>query len=151
MSQKKKLILFGILSVFWSGVIFAFSLQPANQSAELSGGLLVYLLELLHRFTGFSVPPETVHSLFRKLAHFGEFFILGSFAFGFFYTWKKPVLFAVCYSALIALTDETLQFFTGEGRAMRFFDMGIDALGAVCAVLFFGLILHFWNHKRNKR
>ncbi len=136
MKSNKKALVWGIVTLVWTGVIFMFSLQPANQSANLSGGILTHILEWIYQWTGMVIPIEAVHNLFRKLAHFIEFFLLGLFAMQFFGAMKKRPLWAFGYGALIAVVDETIQFFTGAGRAMRFSDMVLDTFGVFVALLF---------------
>ncbi len=135
MKSKNKAILWGILTIVWTCVIFSFSLQPASQSANLSRGILAHILEWLDQWTGMVIPIEAVHNLFRKLAHFTEFFLLGLLAMQFFGAIKKRPLWTLCYGALIAVMDETIQFFTGAGRAMRFSDMVLDTFGVLFALL----------------
>ena len=135
MKHRQKSILFAVLTVLWTGVIFSFSLQPAQASSNLSGGLLQILLSWIHRFTTLQIPVSLAHHLIRKTAHFLEFFLLGTLAYktsGLF--WEKW-LPALIYGMLIAVTDETIQFFTGSGRAMRISDMLLDTAGVATAIL----------------
>ncbi|MBO5020620.1 MAG: VanZ family protein, partial [Clostridia bacterium] len=89
MKKPNKWWIYALLTLSWTGVIFAFSLQPANASANLSGGLLQRLLNLWYQWTNLQIPVDAVHRLFRKVAHFGEFFVLGTFAFFWFHKLKK--------------------------------------------------------------
>ena len=151
MKQSRKTVLFFILTLCWTGVIFSFSLQPATASAELSGGILSRLLELMFQLTGIRIPPDMIHNLFRKVAHFGEFFILGGFASLWLKNAKKPWLMPLFYCGSIALLDECLQFITGEGRAMRILDMGIDIFGAFAGILLINLVFYQFFRKRSKK
>ena len=141
MKTNKKAILFAILTLLWTGVIFAFSLQPANQSANLSGGILTRILAWIHQWTGVSIPLEMVHNLFRKLAHFAEFFLLGLFSGCFLKSVNRNVFYAMFYGSAIAVLDECLQLITGEGRAMRISDMALDASGVLVALLILWVII----------
>ena len=140
MKNIKKWMVYGLCTLVWTGIIFSFSLQNATRSASISGGLLSMLLSWWHSFTGIHIPMETVHTLFRKVAHLSEFFLLGIFSSLTVKHLKKTLWLSLGYCALVAITDESLQFFTGSGRAMRISDMGIDMAGAVLAVL---LVLFF--------
>lgn len=144
--QKILSVVLGVLTLLWTGFIFSMSLQPADQSKELSGGLLTVILGFLESLCSFAVSREFLHHLIRKLAHFGEFFILGGFSSGFLQAKKKPLRFALFYGALVALTDETIQFFT-DGRAMRVTDMAIDILGVSAAMMLLFLFV-LWDKKR---
>ncbi|MBQ7951320.1 MAG: VanZ family protein [Clostridia bacterium] len=134
MNRKKRLILQGGLTLLWTAVIFLFSLQPAKQSASLSGGLLQALLGWIYAVTTVEIPIALVHNLFRKMAHFAEFLVLGMFSGAFSNSLLEKRSPALIYGGAIALLDETLQFITGEGRAMRFSDMLIDFSGVLVAV-----------------
>lgn len=147
MKLKNKALLWGMAALIWTIVIFSFSLQPANQSANLSGGILTRLLEWLRQWTGLMVPLDTVHNLFRKLAHFCEFFLLGVFAGNFFSSVGKPRIRALGYGGVIAFLDESLQFFTGAGRAMRFSDMLLDTFGVLAAILFLRILEQIFTSK----
>ena len=150
MKQPKKWVLYALLTLAWTCVIFSFSLQPAKASSNLSGGMLQRLLDLWFSWTNIQIPLQTFHHLFRKAAHFGEFFLLGSFALGWFRGMKKGWLYAWFYCVFIAVSDETLQFFTGEGRAMRLSDMGIDILGAITGILAIYALCYLLSAKKQK-
>lgn len=144
----KKAWIWGICTLIFTGIIFSFSLQPASQSSGLSGGLLSRILQGFYTVTGWQIPTETVHHLFRKCAHFTEFFVLGIFAVHFTKAIRRSSLWAVGYGMLVAVLDECLQFLTGEGRAMQFSDMILDTFGVVCAVVIFAWI---WQCFRNRK
>ena len=116
-------------------MIFSFSMQTANQSGNLSGGILSRLLELFNDWFGVAIPMEQVHNLFRKAAHITEFFVLGVFACGCLKTGCNHIRYALIYGVFVAICDETIQFFTGGGRAMRLSDVGIDTFGFLLAML----------------
>ncbi len=146
MKSQKKALLFGVLTLLWTGVIFSFSLQPAKESASLSGGLLKCLLDWLDWLTGLQIPVSFAHFLIRKIAHFGEFFLLGIFSFqASKYLWQKRFP-ALIYGIVIAVCDEGIQYFTGGGRAMRVTDMLLDTFGVAAAVL-----LLVWFHRLSIR
>ena len=149
MKANKKTIIFAILTLIWTGVIFSFSLQPANQSAALSGGILTRILALIQSWTGIVVPIEIVHNLFRKLAHFAEFFLLGMFAGNFFKTIGRTVFYGLLYGGAIAVLDECLQFATQAGRAMRVFDMLLDIIGVLAALVILRFFLKIKSGKIN--
>lgn len=134
MNRTQKLILWSVLTLLWTAVIFLFSLQPAAQSASLSGGLLQTLLSWIYKITSVEIPIEMVHNLFRKAAHFAEFFVLGIASGNCSRNLFEKHFPALIYGGGIACLDETLQFITGEGRAMRFSDMLIDFSGVLLAV-----------------
>ncbi len=150
MKKTKKTLLYAILTLVWTGVIFAFSLQPANASASLSGGLLQRLLDFFFRLTTIKIQPETVHWLFRKFAHLGEFMVLGMLSYAWVRSLKKSRIFSLGYCVLVAVSDEIIQFFTGGGRSMRLTDMGIDTLGASLGIVVIS-VLSYLATKRKKK
>lgn len=122
-------------------VIFIFSNSLANgdQSSSLSGGVTAFINGVL---SSLGLPQLTEH-LVRKLAHFGEFALLGLSA-----TWclrsymahylrhlSLPLLFGL----LTAGIDETLQLFS-PGRCGSVVDMWID-FGGVCTGLLVAVLL----------
>lgn len=150
MKSQKKALLFAVLTVLWTGVIFSFSLQPAEASASLSGGLLQCLLDWFDWLTGLQIPVSVAHHLIRKAAHFGEFFLLGIFSFqASKYLWQKRFP-ALAYGILIAVTDEVIQFFTGGGRAMRVADMLLDTAGVAAAILILSFFQKMFTQRKHK-
>ncbi len=111
-------------------MIFFFSHQPANESAELS----ISVMNLVGKiFTNFI---ETIgHDSFRSLAHALEFCGLSFLLFNAFYqTFMKPyALLSFAVSVFYSLTDEVHQLFI-EGRAFQFFDLAIDAAGSLAGI-----------------
>lgn len=144
-----KAILFFVLIVVWICVIFHFSMQTAEVSSNVSRGLLTKILDTIYNITNFKTEVSTVHNLFRKLAHFTEFFILGILSVSFFVSLKSKPIYAVILGVCTAVTDETIQYFTSSGRAMRVTDMLIDTSGVIFATLIF---YFFWKlfYKKKK-
>lgn len=107
-------------AIAWAGLIFVFSAQPNL------------------RF----VPDEGLDFLVRKAGHMGVFGILalllwrsvaGTTA------WRRPWAWALALAVLYAIADE---FHQGgvTGRHAAALDVGIDAAGALVAVVAIGLI-----------
>jgi VanZ family protein len=95
--------------VVWAGVIFAFSSVPS-----LSTELGIW------------------DTILRKLAHLGEYALLGALLDR---ALRRPQLVvAVALAGLYAVTDEVHQLFV-EGRHGSPLDVGIDTLGALLGVL----------------
>ena len=130
------------LSFIWGN-----SLLPGPQSAEVSGGIMELLEELLE-----SVAPNGEH-LIRKLAHFSEFACLGLlFAWLFqilgqsrFHVFTMPLLFG----SMAALVDETLQVLTPE-RGPSVVDVWIDIAGVTTGILLLLLGLCLWQTRKSK-
>lgn len=135
-----------ILLVFWMALIFFLSAQIANDSTETTN----FVIDILYKlYKGLNIGDlsvldftEIVFKPVRKLAHFGEFAILGILMYLNVKEYKKNrvVLFALVLSALYALSDEIHQIFV-PGRACTFVDMCIDTSGALIGILLIHLIL----------
>ncbi len=103
--QKKYMYL--LITVFWLGVIFSFSLQPGEDSGDTSlsfGKLLVELLApgLSEELADLSqAKVEYLHHILRKCAHFTEYLVLGvltTITYGAFLNGKPQLLKAISQS-----------------------------------------------------
>ena len=124
------LVVFIVLTLAF---IWGNSLLDREQSTEVSMGLLDKIEPYLALF---GVEPEDDHIL-RKLAHFCEFGLLGlELA---LLVWLrcgmglKPLALATAASLAVAVTDETLQYFTG--RSCQLSDVLLDFSGAFCGIV----------------
>lgn len=135
--NKKQLFLFSCLTVLWILVIFTFSLQSGEESGQLSGGVVAWIVEFIcpENFTN-TVLLET---LIRKGAHFTEYFILGVLMSRTVRETKctRYILAPWCMGTIVACCDETIQLFSA-GRAGRIFDVMLDSSGVLtgCLILF---------------
>lgn len=122
-------------------MIFLFSAQSREQSAQLSGGITQKIIELLP----ISIPAdaveremfyENIHHIIRKCAHFTIYASLGfsaaaAFAsnmrrFRYMYTWLGGS--AVC--CLYSITDELHQSIV-DGRGAMVSDVVLDTFGGM--------------------
>ncbi len=116
--------------------IFSNSLPSIKESAEASGRLLKFINGLLDVFR---IPTMSSDVFIRKAAHFTEFFVLGGSLFGYTFFDKKSnftsAVNCAFFSCLIAMADETIQYFTGRGSMLL--DVWLDLLGAITAIIIF--------------
>jgi VanZ family protein len=114
-------LLVGWLPVIaWAGLIFVFSAQPNL------------------RF----LPDQTLDFLVRKAGHMGVFGILALLLWHALATttaWRRPWVWALGLAVLYAVTDEFHQGFVA-GRHESAVDVGIDAAGALIAVVGAGIV-----------
>jgi VanZ family protein len=106
--------------IAWAGLIFAFSAQPNL------------------RF----VPDQNLDFLVRKAGHMGVYGILALLLWHALATttaWRRPWAWALVFAVLCAATDEFHQGFVA-GRHESAIDVGIDAAGALIAVVAVGII-----------
>ena len=151
-SLNKQKIIYGVLLAVWMTFIFVMSAQPAQQSSQLSGGLVSKIVAVIYpNFSSLlsaeqSSITHTVTFIVRKAAHFSEYFILGVLGFFVANTYQKykfslRALSATLFCVLYAASDEIHQFFV-PGRACRFLDICIDAAGSVAAIVLLAVILY---------
>lgn len=123
--------------------ILANSLTPASQSAEESRSVLDILLSFF---------PFLTHHAVRKLAHLAEYALLGAhFA-------LAPLVLPSSYAYLvafvscvpIALLDEGIQRFV-PGRGASLWDVLIDCVGYLLALLFIFALLLLYSKRKDKR
>ena len=135
--KKKKLWLWLLLTFLWMGLIFWQSSRTATESRAESLGLLYYVQKIF---------PWMTHTLLRKLAHFGEYAVLGWLLTGALYRAKNFLLLKPLAAGLfLALCDETLQLFVA-GRGSQVRDIWIDLAGITTGTLI--LWLYYRLRKR---
>ncbi|MCC8014722.1 MAG: VanZ family protein [Eubacterium sp.] len=128
------------LTAFMLFFIFFMSSFNGDDSSELSSSLLDVILQLLSRF---GIGEILTEHMLRKLAHFTEYFVLGSLIFGdwagFGLKAKRCFVFSLPLGFLIACLDEMSQFLS-EGRTPMVKDVFIDFSGFFIACLIITLI-----------
>ena len=138
---KRALRIFMLLTLCF---IWGNSLLGREESAELSSSFYRWLIE-------HGCPIKSEHVL-RKMAHFGEFGLLGMELSGLTFLRdgfrRRPGMLAALAALLIAAADETIQFFSG--RAARITDVLLDFSGALTGILFLSLLVFLiMNHHKN--
>ena len=138
----KKKYIYGILTIFWICIIFSFSLQPAEQSLQLSDGvgmlILKYILSELFEVSASWTEVEwsIFGTVIRKCAHFTEYFVLGILMMMTVkhtnITRKCLIGFVMC--VLVASMDETIQLFV-PGRAGMVTDVMLDSVGSLTGLM----------------
>lgn len=150
MKQKKShLIVSWLAVVAVAAVIFLFSAQDAEQSSDVSHGLLMQIRNLCADL--FDVPCSTgflfrtslsLDCLIRKLAHFFIYTVLGfccvNACYQTFSSSKRSFVLAFLFGSFYAVTDEIHQFFV-PGRSCQLTDVLLDSCGVACGLLLFGM------------
>lgn len=73
-----KAIVSWIAAILWMATIFLLSHQPANDSSKLSLGVLDFFMQSLSAMMPqVEMHADLLHTVVRKGAHFGAYFILG--------------------------------------------------------------------------
>ena len=153
---KKYILLF--LIILCLIFIFFNSFKNAEQS-RADSGRVVEIIEKVVDAVCQGNPPEKLDSflvtasrnVLRNYAHFLEFFILGILTMLYSYSKFKVAIFkrlsfVFLFCILIALIDETIQFFS-PGRAFELYDLLLDGLGSIIGVILI-LLLHKIKERR---
>lgn len=137
-------------------MIFFFSAQSGEDSAQTSSKIVKWLIALL--VSGYDAMAlaeqqqlfDVASLLVRKLAHFGEFALLGFLLRLLMQSYRLPKgpWLAWLAATLYAVTDEVHQLFS-VARGASVVDVGIDSLGAAAGVALACLVL--WANARRKQ
>jgi len=121
--------------IVWAGIIFVFSTEIFSGSN--TGGIIGSLLQKI--FPSMSGEDlDLIHSLVRKLGHFGEFFILAVLIMRALRKHSNDVGLAIALITLYAISDELHQSVV-PSRTASALDVLIDVFGGVCGTLWFRL------------
>ena len=143
-------IILGLLVFLTLAFIWGNSLLPRTESQEISRGLLAELCAALEH-VGLHIDPQNDHWL-RKLAHFGEFGMLGA-ELGLLLCLNRRQSvqgFVNCAFAglAVAVTDEALQLISNRGSQVQ--DVLLDFAGFLAGFLLCGLLCGIIGRKRPK-
>ncbi len=122
------IVLSWFLVLLCMAAIFKFSSQSGEESKELSEDILSKIVNAFGEIIG--------HNTLRKATHAAEYFFLAVLSFNAFaWTFSKPRPVFTCFVCLTySLTDEIHQHFV-PGRACRVFDLFVDSMGYLLAIL----------------
>ena len=135
----RKRILTIVLILVTIVFIWSNSLQSIPESQARSLGFLARIKPVLGIFVG---QDNVTDHLVRKLAHFTEYGALGCelallLALQKRVSWQ-PVVNCAFVAMVVALTDETIQIFTGRGSQVQ--DVWLDFAGSCTGILLVLLI-----------
>lgn len=149
-SRKRWNIVLVLLLVLTLAFIWGNSLLPRTESQEISRGLLAELCAALET-VGLHIDPQNDHWL-RKLAHFGEFGLLGAELCALLFLNRRARLqgFVNCAFAglVVAVTDEALQLISNRGSQVQ--DVLLDFAGFLTGLLLCGMIFGVSERNRPK-
>ena len=143
-------IILGLLVFLTLAFIWGNSLLPRTESQDIIRGLLAELCAALEH-VGLHIDPQNDHWL-RKLAHFGEFGLLGT-ELGLLLCLNRRQSvqgFVNCAFAglAVAVTDEALQLISNRGSQVQ--DVLLDFAGFLTGLLLCGLLCGIIGRKRPK-
>ena len=154
--RKRRVAYIGLIVLILATIVFIWSnsLQSIPESQTKSIDFLNKVKPLLGIFVG---TGNVTDHLVRKLAHFTEFGALGCelallLALRKRINWQS-VINSAFFAMTVALTDETIQIFSGRGSQVK--DVWLDFAGSCTGILFviviFGLIKVARNRKNKKQ
>lgn len=158
MKFEKKIIISWAAVILWMLLIFAFSAQPAVESEKVSMGVTAWIIRFFdHLAIIAGITPQWLDYMVRKSAHAAVFFVLAMLVVNAFLQAGvragRAFIFAFIVTFLYACSDELHQLAV-PGRACMLSDIGIDSIGAICALGLFGaaywLKIHKWNNFSEK-
>lgn len=138
--MKRKNFMAWLFVFVWMGLIFYLSHQSASESSQLSGGVVAFVLHILHTIIPQSIEVSAFHTFIRKGAHFFAYFILGILIYRALWGRWKNFFMALFIAFLYAVSDEVHQLFI-PGRSGEFRDVLIDSAGAATGILLYILLL----------
>lgn len=149
--RKRWNIVLVLMLVLTLAFIWGNSLLPRTESQEISRGLLAELCAALEH-VGLHLDPQNDHWL-RKLAHFGEFGLLGAelCTLLFLNRRARPQGFVNCAFAglAVAVTDEALQLISNRGSQVQ--DVLLDFAGFLAGLLLCGLVWMLGSKSREQK
>ena len=152
-------VLLWTLAVGWMAVIFAFSVQGADDSNQISGRVTRWLLTVFDtNFSNLSPAKQALRVMrcrvaVRKMAHFLIFAVQGVLCFAALSV-DLPLRHAfwatLGIGAMQGAFGEALQVFV-PGRSCELRDMCIDFAGVLLGAAFLLLILYWIQRKKLKK
>jgi VanZ family protein len=126
-----------LLPVLWMGVIFYFSHQNGDESSQVSGWFVDFVIRVAE-ILNLDITGWNLNLLVRKAAHFSIFAVLGFLLFLTLYINRQKLfsssVYAFAIGSIYGVFDEFHQYFV-PGRSCQLTDMLIDASGVMAAVL----------------
>lgn len=151
MNRKRTLtIVLIVLILATIAFIWSNSLQSIPESRARSLGVLAQIKPFIEIFVG---QNNVTDNLVRKLAHFIEYGVLGC-SLALMLILRKRVrrqqVINCAFAAMtVALTDETIQIFTGRGSQVK--DVWLDFAGSCTGILFvFAIVILIKAIRRRK-
>lgn len=134
-----------ILTILTISFIFYNSTRNGVESTNASNTVLIFLNNLLLNL-GININIQAI--VLRKLAHFAEFFLLGTFIMFTFESFTGKLLknlgYTLFFSLLVPVLDETIQLFS-VGRSSQVVDVLIDFFGAFTGIIYVIIFIYLKN------
>jgi len=134
-NRKRTIILLSWIAVLlWMLFIFNLSSQTADQSDQLSKGIVAVIVEMIEKVAhGFDLDTSGFNHFMRKFAHFFAYLVLGVLVMNALsqsgVRGLRACTFAIGICVLYAVSDEVHQLFV-PGRGGQAVDVLLDSVGA---------------------
>ena len=142
--------------LFWMAMIFFFSAQNAEQSGNMSSGLIVKIAELVLPGNLTSSDQHMLIAQFsfilRKTAHFSVYLVLGILVLNFLkeFRLKHILVIALIICCFYSISDEYHQTFV-PGRSGEVRDVCIDTAGAFTGISIGELVLYVLSERKKNK
>lgn len=147
----RTIVMLLLLTTF--ATIFKFSSQIAEESDDISNGVLRKIIDVFPYTKGLSEEikikmVEHGNPIIRKLAHFSIYALVGVWIMAFMSTFDirlyKKWIISMLVGVLYAASDEFHQSFV-PGRGPSIVDVGIDSLGVLTGILAVLIIISIYR------
>lgn len=138
------------LLVLHCTVIFFFSAQPANESSEVSQGLLQKILGIIPVTKMMSVEKMNfAEHILRKTAHFSLYSLLGVYAYlsASSLKFSRKIISSLGFCLVYAVSDEIHQMFS-PGRSCQMSDVILDFAGSMVGIFLTAFAIYIIKKKK---
>ena len=146
-------ILFLILIIANSVIIFGFSSQNGEESGSLSQKIITVIADIFNVQENRETFLDIGEQIVRNLAHLGIYTSLGIWSIAFILTFniklKWQVIITIIWGIIYAITDEFHQTFS-TGRHASINDVVIDTFGVILGLLLVLLVIKIYYKIENK-
>lgn len=146
-------IVFLILIIANSVIIFGFSSQNGEESGSLSQKIITIIADIFNVQENRETFLDIGEQIVRKLAHLGIYTSLGIWSIAFILTFniklKWQVIITIIWGIIYAITDEFHQTFS-TGRHASINDVVIDTFGVILGLLLVLLVIKIYYKIENK-
>lgn len=150
---QNKNIKYIILIIIWMIIVFMFSMENGNKSANTSKTTTIKIVNIITKNLSITEQEKNdivdkLDPIIRKLAHYTLYTIGGILIIN--YTDKldiekrKKIIYAIIIGILYAITDEIHQYFV-PSRSGRILDVCIDTAGVITGIVIFIMVKDILN------
>lgn len=150
---QNKNIKYIIIIIIWMIIVFMFSMENGNKSANTSKTTTIKIVNIITKNLSITEQEKNdivdkLDPIIRKLAHYTLYTIGGILIIN--YTDKldiekrKKIIYAIIIGILYAITDEIHQYFV-PSRSGRILDVCIDTAGVITGIVIFIMVKDILN------